>query len=210
MGWDSMKASPQAAESYGPIRKFVHEVQAACERSADVPSTVEQVKNRLSALIEQAPPLPDRVRETNEACYGRHFLYGDPDGRFEMVIMTWSPGQATPVHDHAGIWCVEGVLEGLIDVTRYDLTEKLDDNLVRLRSTEVIHAGLGQCGALIPPVEYHSISNPYDRQAVSLHVYGGRMRNCRVYEQRGDGLYEVGVKKLSFASPLPALEPLPV
>ncbi len=26
--------------------------------------------------------------------------------------MTWGPGQGTPLHDHAGIWCVEGVVEG--------------------------------------------------------------------------------------------------
>ena len=203
-----MKPQPQI--NYGPIREFVQEVQAACDLWDDVSGRVAEVKKRLSALINQAPPLPDEVRQTSEGCYGRHFLYGDPDGRFEMVVMTWSPGQETPVHDHAGIWCVEGVVEGNIDVTRYDVTEKLEGDLVRMRCTEVIHAGLGQCGALIPPVEYHRISNPYDHRAISLHVYGGRMRSCRVFRQRGDGLYEVGLKELRFDSPSPALKPLPV
>ncbi len=201
-----MKGSPEPAGSYEPIRRFIREVQAACERWDDVAGKVEQVKSGLSALIKQAPPLPDQVLQPDQDCYGRHYLYGDPEGRFEMVIMTWSPGQATPVHDHAGIWCVEGVLEGHIDVTRYDLIQKLKDDLVLMKSIEVIHAGLGQCGALIPPVEYHRISNPYDRKAISLHVYGGRMRSCRVFEERGDGLYEVRLKELRFASPVPALE----
>ena len=35
--------------------------------------------------------------------------------------MTWGPGQGTPVHDHGGLWCVEGVVEGQIAVTRYDV-----------------------------------------------------------------------------------------
>ena len=40
--------------------------------------------------------------------------------------MTWGPGQGTPLHDHAGMWCVEGVLEGRIEVARYDLLDERD------------------------------------------------------------------------------------
>jgi predicted metal-dependent enzyme (double-stranded beta helix superfamily) len=26
---------------------------------------------------------------------------------FSVIAMTWGPGQGTPIHDHAGMWCVE-------------------------------------------------------------------------------------------------------
>ena len=45
---------------------------------------------------------------------------------YTAVVMTWGPGQRTPLHDHAGIWCVEGVVEGRMDVTQYDLIESAD------------------------------------------------------------------------------------
>jgi len=113
--------------------------------------------------------------------------------------MAWGPGQSTPIHDHAGIWCVEGVFRGTIDVTRYDLME-LDGRKARLAPSEVIHAGLGQCGALIPPVEYHRIANPTTEAAVSIHVYGGRMHSCRIFHPSGDDTYDVEVKPLDYTS----------
>ena len=38
-----------------------------------------------------------------------------------MVVMTWGPGQKTALHDHAGIWCVECVVDGNMEVAQYDL-----------------------------------------------------------------------------------------
>ena len=40
--------------------------------------------------------------------------------------MTWGPGQGTAMHDHGGLWCVEGVVEGAMTVTRYDVVDQPD------------------------------------------------------------------------------------
>ena len=47
--------------------------------------------------------------------------------------MTWGPGQRTALHDHAGIWCVEGVMEGEMEVIRYELLEEGADGALPLR-----------------------------------------------------------------------------
>ena len=54
-------------------------------------------------------PAPDR--------YARRLLHRDPAGRYSAVVMVWGPGQGTPLHDHAGVWCVECVYRGRIRVT---------------------------------------------------------------------------------------------
>ena len=36
--------------------------------------------------------------------------------------MVWQPGQQTPIHDHGGVWCVEGVYQGHMHITQYDVT----------------------------------------------------------------------------------------
>lgn len=190
---------------YTEIRSFLRDLDALVARDPDSPEMVLSVKQRLSDLIATCPDLPEQVTSGDATHYARHLLYGEPEGRYEVVVMAWSPGQSTPVHDHAGIWCVEGVVRGVVDVTRYDLTEMLGEETARMEPLEVIKAGLGQCGALIPPVEYHKIANPYDRLALTMHVYGGRMRACRVFEERGDSTYRVVSRPLEFTSPKAAL-----
>jgi predicted metal-dependent enzyme (double-stranded beta helix superfamily) len=191
--------------NYREVRAFLRELDVLMTGDGRCAETVLAVKERLAALIKQCPALPAEVKEVSTDHYARHLLYRDAAERYEVIVMAWSPGQATPIHDHSGMWCVEGVIEGVIDVTRYDLTQMLDNLSARMQRTETIHAGLGQCGALIPPVEYHSISNPYEKPAFTLHVYGGRMRSCRVFIERGDGTYDVDQRELGTSSLRPAL-----
>ena len=198
-----MKTRPGV--DYAPFRAFVQKLETICLPGAAPADMAAGVKEQLASLISQRPTLPEQTRYTPPGCYGRHLLYGDPQGRFEIVVMAWSPGQETPVHDHSGIWCVEGVIEGIVDVTRYNLTEMVGNDMARMEQREIIHAGLGQCGALIPPVEYHRISNPYDHQALTVHVYGGRMRSCRVFLESENNLYRVTEKELEFTTRLDTL-----
>ena len=53
--------------------------------------------------------------------YGRRLLHRDPRGRYTVVVMTWGPGQGTPIHDHANLWCVECVYRG--NVSKWTLPE---------------------------------------------------------------------------------------
>ncbi len=185
--------------AFGEVRSFLLDLGGIVHDGDRSPDTVLAVKNRLARLIEARPSLPPGVTESHGDGYARHLLYGDPHDRFEVIVMAWGPGQSTPIHDHAGIWCVEGVFHGVIDVTRYDLTS-LEGETARLAPSEVIHAGLGQCGALIPPVEYHRIANPAREVAVSIHVYGGRMHSCRIFRPRDGDTYDVEIKPLDYTT----------
>ena len=76
---------------------------------------------------------------------------------------------------------VEGVVEGRMQVDRYDLAEREGDRM-RFECVESSEAGVGSSGSLIPPYEYHVLSNRLaDRHSVTLHVYGGEMDHCRIY-----------------------------
>jgi predicted metal-dependent enzyme (double-stranded beta helix superfamily) len=124
----------------------------------------------------------------------------DPTGRFSVVVMVWGPGQRTPIHDHGGMWCVEGVYRGRIRVTRYDLDAPIKDNVARFHRYEVIEAGVGKTGSLIPPVDFHTIENDQAETAVTVHTYGGEMSTCQVFLPRPDGAYEALVKPLTYSS----------
>ncbi|MGH8116691.1 MAG: cysteine dioxygenase, partial [Rhodanobacteraceae bacterium] len=106
-----------------------------------------------------------------------------------VIAMTWNPGQGTPIHDHAGLWCVEGVWHGALEVVQYELHEH-DDVRYRFVSAGAIQAGVGSAGSLIPPHEHHSIRNASDRElAISVHVYQDCMTHCNVFEPDHDDWY---------------------
>ena len=115
---------------------------------------------------------------------------GDGELGFVVVAMVWQPGQETPVHDHSGIWCVEGVLEGSVRITQYDPVEDGSPaGSFQLRQSGRFESRIGDTGRLIPPFEFHKIENVGDRTAITLHVYGKDLVNCQIFEDLGSGSF---------------------
>jgi predicted metal-dependent enzyme (double-stranded beta helix superfamily) len=158
-----------------------------------------RVKDALVELIARgALEVPDRFRRPKPDAYARRLLLREPGGAYSAIVMTWGPGQGTMLHDHAGIWCVEGVLEGEIEVTQYDLLEERDERY-RFARQGTVRAGRGSAGTLIPPFEYHTIHNAVaDRPTLTLHVYGGDMDHCGVFAPQADGWYRRESRELRF------------
>jgi predicted metal-dependent enzyme (double-stranded beta helix superfamily) len=140
--------------------------------------------------------LPECVFEPVEGHYARRELYACPERGTTVVAMTWAPGQGTPIHDHCGLWCVEGVWQGQLKITRYELEEDAGERC-RFSEHETLFAGTGTAGSLLPPHEYHTIRNPNEREiAISLHVYQKSMGQCGTFEPEGDGWYRRGQRQL--------------
>ncbi|MEM4408917.1 MAG: cysteine dioxygenase family protein [Candidatus Caldarchaeum sp.] len=159
-------------------------------RQDTVEAKTSAVKEALCTAIAQGLSLPEPFRKPCEERYARRLLYQSPDLGYTVLVMVWAPHQGTPLHDHAGIWCVEGVVEGLIDVTQYDL-EVDGGDLCRFSSKGTVRAGVGTAGSLIPPFEYHTIANALENAcSLTIHVYGGELTECSIFEPIGDGWYE--------------------
>ncbi len=128
--------------------------------------------------------------------YARRELYRSDEHGYTVIAMTWGPGQGTPIHDHAGMWCVEGVWRGDLEITPYELTEHHDERF-RFESRGVMNVGPGSAGSLIPPHEYHTIRNPSsDDIAVTVHIYRGPMTQCSVFQPDSDNWYTRDSRRL--------------
>ncbi len=168
---------------HAQVQELVRRLDAAMQ-PADDAGRCRAVKQVLCDLIRPgadflAPgflaPTPDR--------YARRLLHRDPEGRYTAIVMVWDKGQGTPLHDHAGIWCVECVYRGGIRVTSFNVMGgDPERDIVQFQEEKVVHAGPGEAGALIPPFEYHVLENAHDTPAVTLHIYGGEMTHCHVFE----------------------------
>ena len=141
--------------------------------------------------------LPDCVHAPISDHYARRELYRSAEHGYSVVAMTWGPGQGTPIHDHAGCWCVEGVWAGELEITQYELLER-DGDRCRFRSAGGIQAGPGSAGSLIPPHEYHTIRNADAAAiAVSLHVYEAPLEQCSRFEPASGEWYTRAENPLS-------------
>ena len=141
--------------------------------------------------------LPAALKRPRPDTYARRLFHRDPSGQYTMVVMTWGPGQKTALHDHAGIWCVECVVDGNMEVAQYDLVSE-DAGAFRFEQRNRIVAGRGTAGCLIPPFEYHTLGNAAPTPSVTLHVYGGEMDHCHIFEPADDGSYRRIRKDLQY------------
>jgi 3-mercaptopropionate dioxygenase len=136
----------------------------------------------IDAVTSGALSLPAPMLEPAPDRYARRLMHRDPDGRYTVIAMVWGQGQGTPLHDHAGIWCVECVYRGRINVTSYSVRGgSAETGIVQFEKETEITAGPGEAGALIPPFEYHVIANADPTPSVTIHVYGGDMTHCHVF-----------------------------
>jgi predicted metal-dependent enzyme (double-stranded beta helix superfamily) len=174
-----------ATPLYPETAELVRQLDRAVDLG-DVHRTTAAIKRALSDLIRAGEiELPQRFFEPLPDTYARRLLHRDDERGYNAIVMTWGPGQGTALHDHGGIWCVEGVVSGEMEVLQYELTDSGDD-LFRFAPRGRVHALAGASGALIPPFEYHTLANALqDRVSVTLHVYGGEMKTCHLFEPVG-------------------------
>ena len=178
-------------------RHLVSTIDRAVGR--DDPSEItEELRNSLCKLIRDPDvKLPECCYQGAGDHYARRELYRSDELGYSIIAMTWGPGQGTLIHDHAGMWCVEGVWHGSLEITPYELTAQ-HDGRYRFESRGTMNVGPGSAGSLIPPHEYHTIRNPSDDGvAVTLHVYRGRMTECAVFRRVADNWYTRDQRQLS-------------
>jgi predicted metal-dependent enzyme (double-stranded beta helix superfamily) len=170
--------------------KLVAAVDAAVAQG-DEHAVTAALRNCLCAMIrDRDVRLPDCVHAPIADHYARREIYRSPEHGYSVVAMTWGPGQGTPIHDHSGLWCVEGVWDGELEITQYELLEREGDRF-HFRAAGGMHAGPGSAGSLIPPHEYHTICNASaDRVAVSLHIYKAPMEYCSKFQPQSGEWYQ--------------------
>jgi 3-mercaptopropionate dioxygenase len=172
----------------------------ASVEAGDTGAITQAVKADLEYILgHRMLALPERFVGARPESYARRLFHRDPRGRYTAIVMTWGPGQGTAVHDHGGLWCVEGVVDGEIAVTQY-LVQPDQDGFFRVTPMGSLLAGTGSAGCLIPPTDHHVLANARpDRASVTLHVYGGDLNDCRVFlPATPDGRYAETIKALSF------------
>ncbi|KAI9278529.1 RmlC-like cupin domain-containing protein [Phascolomyces articulosus] len=58
-------------------------------------------------------------------------LIDDGNGKFNLMILAWSKGQQSPIHDHAGSHCIMKILDGELEETQYEWPNESKNNAAK-------------------------------------------------------------------------------
>jgi predicted metal-dependent enzyme (double-stranded beta helix superfamily) len=131
------------------------------------------------------PRAEDFIAEGLAACYRRVVLADHQQNGYEALLILWPPRHATPIHDHDGLWGMEIMLDGVLEVEAFDLSLQDRPHLV---SRDVSVIGIGDHLAFSEADYAHRCRNlSSNRAALSLHVYGGALDRYRSYHPEDEG-----------------------
>jgi predicted metal-dependent enzyme (double-stranded beta helix superfamily) len=185
------------AVEFPGCRQLLAMIDAAVA-AGDDRATTDALRNGLcKAIRDRSIELPACVFEPVTDHYARRELYHCEKTGYSVVAMTWGPGQGTQIHDHAGVWCVEGIWQGQLEITQYELREQ-DGDRYRFEPVGTNLAGAGSAGSLIPPHEYHTIKNASDTDiAISLHIYKEPLLCCAHFHPEAGDWYRKAARAMS-------------
>lgn len=152
-------------------------------------ASIELLTQGLGNVLRTRFELPKYLLVPDPWKYVRHELYRSARHGYQIIAITWAPGQGSGIHDHGNTWGVEAVLSGKLEVTDYVISEE-KDAWVRMDRHDQRALQQGTVIGLLPPHDLHACRNPsHDQTTVSLHIHGRPLEQVRRFVSTGEDLY---------------------
>jgi len=116
--------------------------------------------------------------------YTRNLVH-EGNGKFNLMLLCWAPGNQSSIHDHANAHCFVKVLDGgLREVRFFWPDEQLKDNGLMMEK-ESFEAKRDSTAYMSDELGLHRVENPsHSNSAVSLHLYSPPFKSCQVFDER--------------------------
>ncbi|KOS48941.1 hypothetical protein ACN38_g120 [Penicillium nordicum] len=118
-------------------------------------------------------------------------LIDEGNGKSNLLILVWSPGKGSTIHDHANAHCVMKVLKGKLQEDLYswpDQKQIEDGRISPPQLTKKTTYGENHVTYMSDKLGLHRISNPdQDNFAISLHLYtppNAAIHGFCIYDER--------------------------
>ncbi len=137
-------------------------------------------KNAINKLLEAVDLDRHDIRKyaffDEKVPYTRNLISCDGEN-YSLLMLCWTPGRESRIHDHPCDGCYVKVLRGSIKETRYSVNPRTD---AITPSSEII-ATAGSITFMNDDIGLHKIGNPSkELGAVSLHLYTPPFKTCKV------------------------------
>ena len=126
--------------------------------------------------LDLSEELFERYCSWSNECYTRNCIVDNES--FELILLCWEAGQATPIHDHGGEECWVKVIQGEFKETIYKFNKP--GEIRTLRSTV---SKKGDLSYMIDFMGFHRLENISKKRSLSLHLYAKPIRNCQLFDE---------------------------
>ncbi|KAK4159190.1 RmlC-like cupin domain-containing protein [Cladorrhinum sp. PSN259] len=96
-------------------------------------------------------------------------LVDEGNGKSNLLVLVWSPGKGSPIHDHGNAHCLMKILRGDLTETRYAFPESEEEAPMRVISEKTYKEN--QVAYMADELGVHRVWNRGSDFAVSLHLY---------------------------------------
>lgn len=100
---------------------------------------------------------------------------------FELLLLCWSAGQESPIHNHAAQNCWMAVLEGEIEEIQFEMPTA---PACELRETGRKTFVPGKVAFINDDIALHRVRPARGGAGVSLHLYSRPIETCLLYDER--------------------------
>lgn len=166
------------------LAKFLSDCEEICASESNPSEIVIKISPLLQRLILTDTSFlnQDHFKAGKEK-YARHQVYCNADESLSLFTMVWSPGQWTPIHDHA-TWGVVGIVDGILEEYAYVRNDKGGSEKISLERSGNVLLSRNSVISFIPnPDHIHQTGvSDYNKVAISLHLYGRAMNDYYQYD----------------------------
>ncbi|KAH8750589.1 RmlC-like cupin domain-containing protein [Diaporthe sp. PMI_573] len=96
-------------------------------------------------------------------------LVDEGNGKSNLLVLVWTPGKGSPIHDHGNAHCVMKILRGSLTETRYEFPDS--DRAQPMRMLSERTSKENDVAYMADELGLHKVENKGDDYAVSLHLY---------------------------------------
>jgi hypothetical protein len=154
----------------------------------DSPASLADLRTRIAELAwaDDAPKAAAFVSAGEDDRFRRHPLATVEATGCSALLMYWPAGHATLPHDHDGLWGIEVVIDGQLDVEEYVKSGSAQQPT--LTFARALHLGAGDAATFRGRQYVHRCRNLSNvSPTLTLHLYGGMLEAFTSYERDDSG-----------------------
>ncbi|EGP92450.1 uncharacterized protein MYCGRDRAFT_65763 [Zymoseptoria tritici IPO323] len=184
---DSARGSVEP-EMLDDFHRLVQDVSTVLGPSNGIDSEgvdVEELKRLMSSYQSQEHDWDRYAFPDASRGYTRN-LVSNINGKANLLLLVWTPGKGSPIHDHANAHCVMKILKGRLTETVY--AWPCEDPANPTAFTKETMYATDQVTYMSDSIGLHRIRNPSNEEfAVSLHLYtppNAAKHGCHIFDPR--------------------------
>lgn len=123
--------------------------------------------------------------EDNTIAYTRNGV-DTINSKANLLVLVWTPGKGSAVHDHANAHCIVKILQGSLRETLYHPPISSSDDALKVRRVTDFYEN--DVSYMSDTLGLHKMANIGEIPAVSLHLYTPPFAakfGCNIYEKNG-------------------------